>query len=98
MNIAVEVVGISATVLIFISMMFKTTSVVGSIWMRALNIAGSIAFLIYGILLPAIATAVLNGALVIVNTYHLVMLIINYKKDKAHKTSEKLDKPTNEKN
>ncbi len=96
MNIAVEVVGISATVLIFISMMFKTTSVVGSIWMRALNIAGSIAFLVYGILLPAIATAVLNGALVVVNTYHLVMLIINYKKDKAHKPNDKLERQTSE--
>ena len=71
----IEAVGIVATVFILFSMVFKTTSVKCSIIMRALNLVGSVVFVIYGILLPAISTAVLNGALILVNTYHLIILI-----------------------
>ena len=78
--ILIEAVGISASVAILISMLFKTTTVKGSIIMRALNIVGSVIFTVYGCLLPAISTAVLNGALVIVNIYHLIFLIKDYKK------------------
>ena len=78
--ILIEAVGISASVAILISMLFKTTTVKGSIIMRALNIVGSVIFTVYGCLLPAISTAVLNGALVIVNIYHLILLIKDYKK------------------
>ena len=56
-------------------MSFKTTTLKGDIRMRALNLAGSAVFVVYGCLLPAISTAVLNSALVVVNTYHLVALI-----------------------
>ena len=73
--VIIELIGISSTVLILISMLFKTTTIKGSILMRSLNIAGSVVFVVYGCLLPAISTAVLNTALVIVNTYHLVLLI-----------------------
>ncbi|MBQ7918195.1 MAG: hypothetical protein IJ310_05240 [Clostridia bacterium] len=73
--VIIELIGISSTVLILISMLFKTTTIKGSILMRSLNIAGSVVFVVYGCLLPAISTAVLNAALVIVNTYHLVLLI-----------------------
>lgn len=88
MNIAVEIIGIVSTVLILISMLFKTTSIKGSILMRSLNIAGSVVFVVYGCLLPAISTAVLNGALVIVNTYHLIILIKENKK-KNNATEDK---------
>ncbi|MBE5755405.1 MAG: hypothetical protein E7341_01830 [Clostridiales bacterium] len=73
--VIIELIGISSTVLILISMLFKTTTIKGSILMRSLNIAGSVVFVVYGCLLPAISTAVLNAALVIINTYHLVLLI-----------------------
>ena len=73
--VIIELIGISSTVLILISMLFKTTTIKGSILMRSLNIAGSVVFVVYGCLLPAISTAVLNAALVIVNTYHLILLI-----------------------
>ena len=78
--ILIEAIGISASVAILISMLFNTTTVKGSIIMRALNIVGSVIFTVYGCLLPAISTAVLNGALVIVNIYHLIFLIKDYKK------------------
>lgn len=83
----IEIVGICATLFILISMTFKTTSLKGSICMRVLNIVGSVAFVFYGSFLPAISTAILNAGLVIINTYHLVMLILEYKKQ--NKTDDK---------
>lgn len=77
----IEIIGIFATLLILASMSFKTTKLKWSIWMRALNIAGSIVFTIYGILLPAYSTAILNGILVFVNTYHLIELIKSAKQN-----------------
>lgn len=71
----IEIIGILATILILISMSFKTTSIKWSLWMRALNIAGSLVFVVYGLLIPAYSTAILNAALVFVNTYHLVILL-----------------------
>ena len=79
-KIIVEIVGILATLLVFAGMSFKTTTIKGSIWIRVLNIAGSIVFVVYGCLVPAYSTAILNACLVGVNTYHLVMLLIKEKK------------------
>ena len=78
--IVVEVIGIVATLFILISMSVNTKSIKGDIWMRAINIVGSVIFVVYGILLPAWSTAILNAALVVVNTIHLVLLVKN--KDK----------------
>ncbi len=76
----IEIVGICATLFILVSMTFKTTSLKGAICMRVLNIVGSVAFVFYGAFLPAISTAILNAGLVVVNTYHFVMLVLEYKK------------------
>ena len=43
--------------------------------MRAINIFGSIIFMVYGILLPAISTAVLNGLLIFINIFYLIKLL-----------------------
>ncbi len=80
-NLAVEIIGIIATAFILISMCFKTTSIKGSILMRVINIIGSAIFVVYGIILPAISTAVLNGALIIINVYHLILLLKGNKKN-----------------
>ena len=80
--IAIEIIGIISTLFILTSMLFKTTSVKGSIIMRILNLLGSIIFVVYGCLLPAISTAILNGALVIINSIHLITLLIENKKTK----------------
>ena len=79
-----EIIGIVSTLLILISMLFKTTSLKGSILMRALNLTGSLFFVVYGCLLPAISTAILNAALVIVNSIHLITLLLENKKPKAN--------------
>ena len=72
--IVIEIIGIVSTLLILTSMLFKTTTIKGSILMRVLNLTGSAVFVVYGCLLPAISTAVLNTALVVVNSYHLALL------------------------
>ena len=90
----IEIVGIVATVLIFASMCFKTSTFKSTLILRLLNIVGSAIFVVYGALLPAISTAVLNGLLVIVNTIHLVLLIKNRKK--LLEVKEELDKKTEE--
>jgi len=71
----IEIIGIASTLLILASMLFKTTTIKGSILMRTLNLLGSAVFVVYGVLLPAISTAILNAALVLVNSYHLIVLI-----------------------
>ena len=73
--ILIESIGIVATLLILFSMLFKTTTLKGDIRMRILNLCGSIIFTVYGCLLPALSTAILNGALIVINTYHLVSLL-----------------------
>lgn len=81
-SLSIEIVGICATLMILLSMLFVTTTVRGSIIMRILNLIGSVIFVVYGILLPAISTAVLNGGLVIINSVHLIKLLIDNRKQK----------------
>jgi len=64
MNTIIEVMGIIAGGLIAISMLFKTSTTKQTILLRLFNLLGSIAFVIYGILLPAIATALMNAFLI----------------------------------
>ena len=78
----IEIIGIVATLFILVSMSFKTTTFKASIWRRITNIVGSVVFVVYGCLLPAISTAILNGVLVFVNSYHLIVLIKESKKTK----------------
>lgn len=79
--VVIEIIGILSTVLILISMLFKTTSFKGSLFMRILNLSGSVVFVVYGCLLPAISTAVLNVGLVLINAYHIILLVKDHKKN-----------------
>ena len=67
----VEYLGIAGTIAILVSMCFKTSSFKTALWLRILNLMGSILFVVYGALLPAISTAVLNAALIVVNSFHI---------------------------
>ena len=82
-----ESIGIIATLLILFSMLFKTTTLKGDIRMRILNLLGSIVFTIYGCLIPAYSTAILNGALIVVNIYHLISLIKESKKTNSEESN-----------
>lgn len=68
----IEILGLIASLLIVFSMVFKTTTYKGTIIMRALNGLGSIFFIIYGFILPAIATAITNICAFILNIYWLI--------------------------
>ena len=92
MKFVIELIGIFATLIILASMLFKTTTIKGSIIMRVLNLIGAAILMIYGILLPALSTAILNGALIFVNFYHIVLL---YKEGKDTKKHTKKSNKTN---
>ena len=77
----IEIIGIVATLLILASMSFRTDSYKGDVVMRILNMVGSAVFAVYGFLLPAWSTAILNTALVFVNAWHLYSLVRNHKKE-----------------
>ena len=77
-----EAIGLVATLLIFVSMMFNASTPKGNMLMRVLNLIGCVVFTVYGILVPAISTAILNGALVVVNAYHLIKITKQNKKEK----------------
>ena len=79
----IEAIGIVSTLFILVSMSINTQSYKGDVWMRIINLIGSSIFVVYGALLPAISTAVLNGRLVFVNSYHLWKLIRDHKKELA---------------
>ena len=70
----VEVLGIVSTLLIVFSMSCKTSSFKPELIMRITNMIGSLLFVLYGIFLPAISTAIRNGILVVVNIYHIYIL------------------------
>lgn len=87
-QLVIEIIGIFSTLLILFSMIFKTSSIKSGIRMRSLNLIGSACFVAYGCLLPAISTAIMNGVLVVVNTYHLILLVKELKKEKKQTASE----------
>ena len=77
-----ELVGMSGSVLIAISMMFKTTTDKGVKWLRIFNLLGSIVFVVYGIMLPAYSTIILNLVCVVLNVKGLVNIIQKIRKSK----------------
>lgn len=71
---SVEIIGILASVLVLVSMLFKTDTAKQVFWLRTINLAGSVAFVIYGLLVPAYSTAIVNFILVFVNLYYILAL------------------------
>ena len=88
----IELIGIFATVIILVAMSIKATTYKGDVWMRIINLIGSAVFVVYGVLLPAISTAILNAALVIVNIVHIVILKKEHEKEIQNKNEDKKEK------
>jgi hypothetical protein len=65
-----ELVGYAASVLIAVSLMM--TSVLR---LRVINMIGGAAFAAYGFMIGAIPVGVLNGAIVLVNVYHITRML-----------------------
>lgn len=77
-----EIVGISGSILIAISMVFKTTTDKGVMYLRIFNLLGSIVFVVYGFMLPAYSTIVLNCICVVLNIVGLVKIIQKIRKER----------------
>lgn len=84
----VEYIGLAASLFIVASMCFPTHTKKATLMLRILNLIGSAVFLAYGILLPAISTAVLNGVNVIVNTVQLVLLLVKKPQDEENAAAD----------
>lgn len=88
MELFYEIMAYVATVLIVVSMVFKTTTYVGTQIMRVVNAVGSIAFTIYGFGIggACLPTGIANAILFIIN---IVFIFIEYR---DHKKALKCEK------
>jgi len=80
-----EILGIAASIIILIAMLFESTSIKGNIIMRSINIIGSSAFIVYGLLVPAYSTAFLNAATSIVNIVYIIKLVKKQLSDRSNR-------------
>lgn len=80
----VSTIGIIATILVTASLIWKTRTFKGAVLMRVLNALGSVAFIIYGFMLPALATGIANIACLIINLVYLFIEIYFHKKESKH--------------
>ena len=77
-----EIVGITASVFIVLSLVFKTTTFKGTLLLRLLNSVGCIFFIVYGAVLPAISTAIANSACLVINIVFIIVETRSYLKKK----------------
>ena len=71
----IEFIGILAGIFILISLVFRSTTRKTEILMRILNSIGAVLFIIYGILVPAYSTAIINSCILAVNAYNIIALL-----------------------
>lgn len=76
-----EIIGIVASIFIFLSLCFKTRTFKGSMLLRILNSLGCIVFIVYGCLLPAWSTAIANGLCLILNCIYIIVEVRGYLKN-----------------
>jgi len=65
-----ELVGYAASAIVAISLMMSSV-----LRLRIINLIGSAAFATYGLLIGALPVAILNGAIVVVNVYHIAQML-----------------------
>ena len=70
-----EFIGIAAGIFILISLLFRSTTEKTELLMRIINSIGAVLFIIYGLLLHAYSTAIINGCILIVNIYNISVLL-----------------------
>lgn len=68
------ILGLVASVIVLVSMCFNTRTRCGDLWMRALNVIGSLLSVVYGLLLgPAgFGILLLNTPLVFISAYYVI--------------------------
>lgn len=62
MNLWIELIGIAGTMFVLLSFLMKDI-----VKIRAINIVGAVLFVIYGLLIGAVSTWLLNGILVLIH-------------------------------
>ncbi len=75
-----ELIGTIGSIIVLVSMCFNVEKPVGNLILRILNWVGCFVYIYYGILISSISVLMLNGILLVVDTYYLVKLIINWRK------------------
>ena len=73
-----EWVGYLASVLVAVSITIK-----GGLYFRILNLAGSICFLIYGVIIGSWPVMIINVYGIGINIFHLVKIILNLRKNNS---------------
>ena len=71
-----ETIGIVGTIFVLLSFLMKDLKKV-----RIINIVGAVLFVIYGVLMHAVSTWILNGILVAIHIFYLVKDRKGEKKD-----------------
>lgn len=79
----IELIGILGSVFVLISFLMKDILVI-----RIINIVGSVIFIVYGIIIGAMATWFVNAALIVVHIIYIIKELKN-KKNKAIENMEK---------
>lgn len=80
-NQLIEIIGISASFLVLISMLVKTTNFKGTIFMRIFNTIGSVIFVYYGIAKGVLAVILMNSLIVIINIIYIIKETKDHKKN-----------------
>lgn len=75
-----EFIGTIGSIIVLVSMCFNIEKPVGNLVLRILNWAGCFVYIYYGVLISSISVLILNGILLVVDSYYLVKLFINWKK------------------
>ena len=75
MIIKYEIIGLLGSLWIMLSMSFPSVDKKHNILMRVFNITGSICFVIYGLLIPAYSTALVNFIMVFINLFNILKLV-----------------------
>lgn len=76
----VELISISASFLVLVSMLVKTTNFKGTIFMRIFNTIGSIIFVYYGLARVLPAVILMNSLIIIINIIYIVKEYKEHKK------------------
>lgn len=72
-----EIIGICATLFVLLSFLMKKITIV-----RIINIIGAILFVIYGVLINAFSTWLLNAILIVIHIVYLTTDLVKKKKNK----------------
>ena len=71
----IELIGIVGSILVLLAMFVRSTTTKGNIIMRIINLIGSAIFVVYGLMIPAYSTAVLNIFAVMVNGIFVLKML-----------------------